>query len=296
MTHPDQDNLDALLSRSFKRKSLRFDARAWTLKNQSTIDRFLDPQETGQINPWRMIMFKNRIHIATAATVLLLLAITFTCMTGSPDGANTAWGDVTRLFGQIEHFHYYSMVSRDNTLTTSEGWYAHQKLHWRSDQPQVKWFEDGQTLKAYDEHQNLVVLAPSELRTCSTPLSVLALGLETVTTDTLKGLTPETVGDFLIYSFPPPRQHQDWLDRISVTVGKDSLLPTQIKIYNKPRPRMEKYTLIVFDYDEPEKPLDFFDPPTQSLPPHGQAKIKLGGPPVEIKVKGAPGIDKAIVR
>ncbi len=78
-----------------------------------------------------------------------------------------------------------------------------------------------------------------------------------------------------------------------MTVGQHSLLPIQIRIQNKPD-YIEDYTLIVFDYDEPEQSMDFFTPPTQSLPPHGQAHLKLGGEPVEIQIKGAPGIEKAI--
>jgi hypothetical protein len=109
---------------------------------------------------------------------------------------------------------------------------------------------------------------------------------------------PVSVGDdFLIYKFGPPKEDADWIDSMSVTVGKNSLLPVQIKTYHKKSECTEKdYELVVFDYEEPEKPTKFFEPPTPSAQPHGRGEVMLDGKEVEININGSPGIKKAVAR
>ncbi len=203
MNPSHHDDLDTLLSHTLKRQTLQFDAESWLKKNHKIVDQVHTQGNLHRVKYRRISMYQRKIHIIAAAIILLAIGLTLFVLTGTPEGASIAWSQITNTFGLIDHFHYYEMVSKGNTLTVAEGWYAHQQLHSRSEQPLVNWYDDRTLLKAYDEHQNLVVLSPSNLKVTSTPLSVLSLGLETLTTDSLKGLTPQKIGDFLIYRFPP---------------------------------------------------------------------------------------------
>jgi hypothetical protein len=108
--------------------------------------------------------------------------------------------------------------------------------------------------------------------------------------------TPVSLGtDFLIYDFDPPGD-VDWIDKISVTVGRNSLLPMQIKTHYKTKVWYCISDLLIFDYEEPEKRLNFFEMPTEIKPPHGTGQVTLGGNAIEIALNDAPGIKKALIR
>jgi len=116
---------------------------------------------------------------------------------------------------------------------------------------------------------------------------------------------PASVGDdFLIYRFDPPEKDRKWIDSISITVGRNSLLPIQLKTYHKYDYETgegiddieDGYTLLVFDYEAPEKPPEFFEPPTISEPPHGTGEIVLNGEEVMIDVSSSRDIKTMVMR
>ena len=116
---------------------------------------------------------------------------------------------------------------------------------------------------------------------------------------------PTSVGDdFLVYRFDPPEKDRKWIDSISITVGRNSLLPIQLKTYHKYDYATgegiddieDGYTLLVFDYEVPEKPPEFFEPPTISEPPHGTGEIVLNGEEAMIDVSSAPDFKTAVIR
>ena len=56
------------------------------------------------------------------------------------------------------------------------------------------------------------------------------------------------------------------------------------------------YDLIMFDYEAPGKPPEFFEPPAYIEAPHGVGKVVLDGEEVVIDIHDAPGIETAVVR
>ena len=51
--------------------------------------------------------------------------------------------------------------------------------------------------------------------------------------------------DFIVYRFSPSEFAGQWCNEISVTVGRNSLLPVQLKIVLEPG----NYDLYIFDYE-----------------------------------------------
>jgi hypothetical protein len=100
--------------------------------------------------------------------------------------------------------------------------------------------------------------------------------------------------DFLIYEVDPPGDWNgsEWLENISVTVGKNSLLPIQMKVYEKDS---DDYDLVMFDYEAAEKPQEFFEPP-MAASANGQSEVVLDGEEVVINIEEAPGLKQAVVR
>ncbi len=102
---------------------------------------------------------------------------------------------------------------------------------------------------------------------------------------------PTNVGDdFLIYTFDPPPGSK-WLESTSITVGRNSLLPVQMKIHIQDG----GYDLFIFDYEAPEKPPEFFELPAIEAP-NGTGQVTLDGEKVMLDIAGAPGLKTAIVR
>ena len=251
---------------------------------------------------WRMIMKSRITKLAAAAAIIIAVMLGINYIGGSPDGASVAWASVTRRLNDVDHVHFYEVQSNENSFpSVREGWYAHGKIRSRScggygSYGAYQSFDDGETYKIFDRHNNITVVAKSRLDRRKTFYEAITEGIMSYVFSQFSNKKPELVSsDFLIYNFEPPEKF-DWIEKISVTVGKNSLMPIQIKTYYK----VEKWycvsDLMLFDYEEPEKPIEFFEPPTGTKPPHGTGRVVLGGEPVEIEVNNSPGIKKAIVR
>lgn len=251
---------------------------------------------------WRIIMKVRITKFVAAAVILIAVVVSIDYLGGSPDGSGVAWGDVTRRLTDVDHVHFYVVQSQEKSFpSVNEGWYAHGKLRSRScggygSYGAYQSFDNGKTHTVFDRHNNVTVITKSLLGKYKTFFEATTEGIIAFDFSQFSHQTPESVSsDFLIYDFRPPRDY-DWIEKISVTVGRNSLMPVQIKTYYK----VEKWycvsDLILFDYEEPEKPEEFFNPPTETKPPHGVGRVVLGGDPVDIEVHNSPGIKKAIVR
>jgi hypothetical protein len=242
----------------------------------------------------------TKIAIAACVAIGVLLGVHYFGV--SPDGSSVAWADIARRFNDVDYVHFYAVQSRETSFPSiREGWYAHGKLRSRScggygSYGAYQSFDDGRTSMAFDRHNNITVFRESDLAKYETFFAAMTSGALSFDSSQFDDITPVLVRtDFLIYHFEPP-EGVDWIDRICVTVGKDSLMPIEIKTYYNAERWYCTSDLLLFDYEEPEKPLEFFEPPTETKPPHGVGQVVLGGDAVEIELHNAPGIKKAIVR
>jgi len=249
-------------------------------------------------------IMRNKItKLAAAAVIIIAVILGINYIGGSPDGTSVAWANITRRLNDVDHVHFYEVENHENSFPSiREGWYAHGQLRSRScggygSYGGYQSFDNGKTYKIFDRHNNVTAIGKSDLSKHKTFFEAITEGILSLDFSQFNNKTPEFVSsDFLIYDFEPPTRESGWIEKISVTVGRNSLMPIQIKTYFK----IEKWYcvshLLLFDYEEPEKPLEFFEPPTETKPPHGVGRVILGGDPVEIEVNNSPGIKKAIVR
>lgn len=238
---------------------------------------------------------KSRITKIAAAAVIIVAVLFGLKFTGGPDVANVAWGEVIRQTAQVDYVHVYWLKSRgDDFFRQFEAWYAHGKLVRRGDKGGMT-YDDGQTQQSFDEQGRRVGKKPSLFAEGKTFFELFSAGLLSDKNEQLSRQMPTNVGDdFLIYEVDPPPDWDgsEWLENISVTVGKNSLLPVQMKIFEKDS---DDYDLVMFDYEASEKPPEFFVPPTVG-PANCGGEVVLDGQEVVLNIEGAPGLKQAVVR
>ena len=238
---------------------------------------------------------KNPITKFAAAAVIIIAVLFGLKFTGGPDMGNTAWGNVINRAAQVDYMHVYWLKSRGDTLFRQfEAWYAHGKLVMRGDKGGMT-YDDGQTKQTFDEQGMRVGKEPSFFAEGKTFLELFTADLLSDKNEQLSRQTPTSVGDdFLIYEVDPPPywNHSDDLESIVITVGKNSLLPVQMKVFEKDS---DDYDLVMFDYEASEKPAESFIPPTVGAANCG-GEVVLDGEEVVLNIEGAPGLKQAIVR
>jgi len=247
-------------------------------------------------------LMKSRITKLATAAVIIIAILLGVKLIGGPDMANVAWADISRRLNDVEYVHFYKVQNQESGFpSVREGWYAHGKLRSRScggfnSYGAYQSFDNGKTYLIFDRHNNVTCVAQSVLSKHKTFFEAITEGILSFDFSQFGNKTPVLVSsDFLIYDFDPPEE-SDWIEKISVTVGRNSLMPIQIKTYYKVEIWYCVSDLLLFDYEEPEKPIEFFEFPTETKPPHGVGQVVLGGDEVEIKLHNTPGIKKAIVR
>lgn len=254
------------------------------------------PSAVNTQNIWRIIIKSPITKLAAAAVIIIAAMIGINYFGGSIDVSSVAWAEVVRHIEQVNYVHFYDIETEKNGHSTiREGWYAHGKTRTRQyDAEQT--IDNGDMWMLLDEHNNVIDKEESTLAEYDNIFDALTKDMLTYRFFQFNNKTPVSIGsDFLIYEFDPPRDEADKIEKISVTVGRNSLMPIQIKTYYK----YEKWSmnrLLVFDYEAPEKPEEFFKLPTQAKHPHGIGRVVLGGKEVNIELQNAPGIKKAIVR
>jgi len=202
---------------------------------------------------------------------------------------------VTSRVAQVDYVHVYWLKSRGDALFRQfEAWYAHGKLVRRGDKGGMT-YDDSQTQQSFDEQGRRTGKKPSLFAEGKTFFELFTAGLLSDKNEQLSQQMPTNVGDdFLIYEIEPPPDwnHSEWLESIVITVGKNSLLPVQMKIFERDS---EDYDLVMFDYEASEKPPEFFVPPTVESANCG-GEVVLDGEEVVLNIEGAPGLKQAVVR
>ncbi|MHC4443498.1 MAG: hypothetical protein ACYTF1_02570 [Planctomycetota bacterium] len=280
--------------------------------NQRTLNDIFEAQEKTErampadLQPdiWRIVMQSKFVKYAAAAVIIIAILIGINHLGDSKHGANIAWGQVIQRIANVDYFHFYAVMKGENGFPSiREGWYAQGKLRSRScggfsSYGAYQSFDDGEKQLVFDRHNNITCYNQSNLAKYENIFEAMAKGLLSFDASQFQNNTPSMAGpDFLVYDFDPP-QEADWIERVSVTVGRNSLVPIQIKTYFKAE-HEQWYGinhLLIFDYEEQEKPEEFFGLPTETKPPHGVGQVVLGGGEVGIELHDAPGIKKALVR
>lgn len=233
----------------------------------------------------------GRITKFAAAAVIVIAVTLGVNLVSGPDVASLVWGDVVTHMGDVDYVHMYIIKSRsDNFFGHAEAWHAHGKTMVRGNGGEVT-YDDGWISHTFDMRGMLTVRKPSILADGQSFLEFFSGGFLSDKDQQFNEQIPASVGDdFLIYTFDPLPE-SEWLESTSITVGKNSLLPIQMKIYVGDT----NYDLLIFDYEAPEKPREFFEPPAIEAP-NGTGEVVLDGEEVMIDLAGAPGLKTAIVR
>ena len=234
-------------------------------------------------------MKSKMTKLAAAAVIIIGVLIGMNQFGGSIDGSSVAWANVGEHIAQVDYVHVYYLKCRDNVLKSDfEAWYDHGKMVMQKGGMS---YDDGRTLQSFDEHKRRVGKEPSFFAKGQTFFEVFTVGLLSEKNEQFNQQMPANVGDdFLIYEFDPPVDG-DFLESVFITVGKNSLLPIQMKIYHKDG----DYDMIMFDYEALEKLPDFFEPPTVSSA-NAAGEVVLDGEEVILNIEGAAGLKQVIVR
>ncbi len=300
MKRPENNKwLDDALAETIGSKKPQTGFEEWKQKHPEAVEMLtsrVSRQTSASKRPLdiRRIIMKSPItKLAAAAVVIIAVVISFNQFVGPT--TNVAFAEVTSRFAQVDYVHVYWFKSRGDALFRQfEGWYAHGKLVRRGDKGGMT-YDDGQTQQTFDEQGRRIGKKPSLFAEGKTFFELFSADLLSDKNEQLSQLTPINVGDdFLIYEVDPPPDWDgsEWLENISVTVGKNSLLPVQMKIFEKDS---DDYDLVMFDYEAPEKPPEFFVPPTVGSANCG-GEVVLDGEEVVLNIEGAPGLKQAVVR
>jgi hypothetical protein len=296
----DKNRLDEALTEAIGSEEQKPDFENWKGQHREAVEILTSRagrEWSARLHPFniRRKIMKNPITKLAAAAVIII-AISFGIkLIGGPDVANVALGNVIRQTSQVDYVHVYWFKSRGNDFFRQfEAWYAHEKLVRRGDKGGMT-YDDGQTQQTFDEQGRLFGKEPSLFAEGKTFFELFSADLLSDKNEQLSRQIPTKVGDdFLIYEVDPPGDWNgsEWIEKISVTVGKNSLLPVQMKIFEKDS---DDYDLVMFDYEASEKPPEFFVPPTVG-PANGRGEVVLDGQEVVLNIEGAPGLKQAVVR
>ena len=236
---------------------------------------------------------KSKItKLATAAAIIITVLIGIYHSGGSIDMASVAWADVVTRIAKVDYVHVYYFKNRNGILKSDfEAWYDDGKMVICGGAGDMV-YDNGQTEQGFNEDGRRTTKGPSSFAEGQTFFEVFTGNLLSDKYEQLRQQIPANVGDyFLIYEFDWLADGGDFIEGVFITVGKNSLLPVQMKAYHKDR----DYDLVIFDYEAPEKPAEFFEPPTADAP-NGKGEVVLDGDDVMIDIESALGIKAAVVR
>ncbi len=312
MKRPENDKwLDDALAEVIGSKKSRTDFEEWKQKHPAAVE-MLTSRTDKEASAWpgpltirRTIMKSPVIKLAAAAVIIVAVLAGIHNFGGSIDPASVAWGNVISSVANVDYMHFLFVADPQHhrSMRPSEGWYSHGKMVKCSWQGGMH-YDDGQTYQYFDRHKIGGDKRPSTLKG-QTFFGWISKGLLAEDNEQFTQQTPTSVGDdFLIYKFDPPERDRDLIESIFITVGKNSLLPIQFKTYYKYDYETgegiddieDGYTLLIFDYEAPEKPPEFFEPPTISDPPHGIGEIVLNDKEAMIDISGARDMKTAVIR
>ncbi len=237
-------------------------------------------------------MNMGRITKFVAAAAIFIAVVLGASLIDGPDVAGVVWGNVVTHIGDVDYVHMYYFKSRGNDFFRQfEGWHAHGKTVLCGDNGDAT-YDDGGISQRFNTHGMLTDRGPSVFPDGQTFLELFSIGLLSDKNQQFNEQTPARVGDdFLIYTFDPRPSESDWMEGIVITVGRNSLLPIQMKVCHKDG----DYDLLIFDYEAPEKPAEFFELPMIG-PANGAGEVMLDGEEVTIDITSAPDLKTAVVR
>jgi len=259
-------------------------------------DRSKQPKRAGRVNHalafiGDTIMRSRTTKLAAAAVIIIAACVVIPQFGGPVNSSTVAWADVVRHGAHVDYVHMYYFKSRNGDFFRQfEGWYDSDRMVFHGNGGET--YDDGRISQIFNEHGMMVSRHRSLFADGQPFLELASNGLLSDKNEQFNKQIPTSVGnDFLIYVFEPSEKEREWMEAIYITVGKNSLLPIQIKPVHKDG----DYDLFIFDYEAPREPPEFFEPPDVGQP-NGRAEVVVDGEEVKIDITNAPGLKTAIVR
>ena len=280
-------------------KNLDLDVNTNPETDQAILDELLEAQKKSQKmhsafappDIRRQIRKSPVAKLAAAAVTIIAVTLGVNLVRG-PDMADVAWGDVVTHMGDVDYVHVYWLLKRGDVLSTaSEAWLDRGQIVYHGNDGDMI-YDDGRTSLFFNNRGMLVARSRSRRGYGVVHREWMRDGWFSRMNGQFSEQVPTSVGDdFLIYAFDASLPEDHWFQRAFITVGKNSLLPIQVKALHG----NGDYHLIIYDYEEPRKPPEFFEPPAIA-PPNGMGEVMLDGEEVVIDIENAPGLKQAIVR
>ena len=299
------DNIEKAVKKLNFTASAKLHDRIWCDVRDAQKEQEKSKSALSEPNIRRIIMKSPITKLAAAAVIIVAVLAGIHKFGGSIDPASVAWGNVISRVAKVDYVHFLFVADPQHhrSVHPYEGWYSHGKMVMKLGWYEEMSYDDGQIDQSFDRNNTRTHKGLSEMK--GRFFSWISKGLLAGDNEQFTQQMPASVGDdFLIYRFDPPEKDRKWIDSISITVGRNSLLPIQLKTYHKYDYETgegiddieDGYTLLVFDYEAPEKPPEFFEPPTISEPPHGTGEIVLNGEEVMIDVSSSRDIKTMVMR
>jgi len=175
------------------------------------------------------------------------------------DGGSAAWADVTSQLQEIEYVHFYRLEFRNGRVDNGQdGWYANGKVGMMYHDGFTA-LDDGAARKVYNGLDEVVRSKESwlgDIRGIAKQgglFEMLTQGVLEYESEEINSQKPVHVGkDFAVYRFGPPNRNSQWIEEVTITVGRNSLLPVQMKI--DLTEFEDAYDMYIFDYENRDMP------------------------------------------
>ncbi len=174
------------------------------------------------------------------------------------NNGNVAWADVVSQARTIGQVHFYGFEFDENGLQSSqESWYVNGRVIDQLANGGCR-IDDGESRTEYNRQGDMTHKDSSwfdglnEIAGEQDLFKVLTQGIFAYPAEEINASKPIEVGeDFLVYRFGKP-QNDFSINEITITVGRRSLLPLQLKVYFKSS--KSNYMMYVFDYEQKQIP------------------------------------------
>jgi len=175
------------------------------------------------------------------------------------DGGSAAWADVTSQVQQVDYVHFYRLEFRNGRVDSGQdGWYANGKIGMMYHDGFTS-LDDGAARKVYSDLDKVVHSEESWIGNVRGMeqrggiFQMLTQGVFEYDSDQINKQKPVHVGrDFAVYRFGPPNRNSQWIEEVTITVGRNSLLPVQMKI--DLTEFEDAYDMYIFDYENRDMP------------------------------------------
>lgn len=202
----------------------------------------------------------SRFWRYAAAAVFILGFSAGISVFGLFNGGSAAWADVTSQVEQIDYVHFYRLEFRNGRLESArDGWFANGKTATMLPDAAVV-IDDGTNNKLYNDLDQEVQIEPSLLGNIQQKVpkggffQMLTQGVFAYDSSEIDRQKPVQIGkDFAVYRFGPPNRKSQWVEQVTITVGRKSLLPVQMKI--KLTESENAYEVYAFDYEDEQMPV-----------------------------------------